>query len=281
MKMTIWLRCLALGAIAAMAVLAIAGCAPAAAPSPTATPAKSIVPDSELVSPGKLTIATTGSATPFTLMDKDGKLVGYDIDVCNALAAKLGLTPQWTTIGWAGTLTGLKASRWDMVCSGVGLTTARLTSPDFAMSIPTIQGGGYMYVRGDEDRFKTWDDLKGKNIGCVRGAWYGNWVKDNKLGGNANIVDYPGETELFLDLNNKRIDAAAFGSLGAAGLKDTYKVKVILEEYNPTPYGVAIRKEARVLLRETNNAFWEFQQSGQLAQWQVKWFGQAHLVGSQ
>jgi ABC-type amino acid transport substrate-binding protein len=279
MKTTILLRYLMSVALAVAMVLADIACAPAAQPTPTPQAAKSIIPNSELVAPGKLTIATTGSASPFTLMDKDGKLQGYDIDVCNALAEKLGLTPAWTTIEWAGTLPGLKAGRWDMVCSGVGLTPERLTSPEFAMSVPTIQGGGYIYVRGDEERFKTWDELKGKNIGCVRGAWYGNWVKANKLGGDANVVDYPGETELFMDLNNKRIDAVAFGSMGAAALKETYKVKVPLEEYNPTPYGVAIRKEARVLLKETNNAFWEFQQSGQLEKWQVKWFGVAKPVG--
>jgi ABC-type amino acid transport substrate-binding protein len=280
MKTTVWFGRLMSVALAVAVVLAGAACAPAA-PNPTPTPEKAAkIPASELVQPGKLTIATTGSALPFTSVNKDGKLEGYDIDVCNALAAKLGLTTQWTTIEWAGTLPGLKAGRWDMVCSGVGLTTARLTSPDFTMSIGTVQGGGAFYVRADDNRFSKQEDLNGKTMGGVRGAWYSGYVKDT-LKIDAKLVEYPSTNELFLDLGNGRIDFAVSNALEGGAIAQQYKAKQILSVYNPTPYGVAIRKEAPTLVKETNLAFWEFQQNGQLEQWQTKWFGKPYLIGSQ
>jgi polar amino acid transport system substrate-binding protein/cystine transport system substrate-binding protein len=249
-------------------------------PAPAEESAEGAIPSEELVVPGKLTIATTGSADPFTIVNEDGDLVGYDIDACTALAEKLELEPDWVVIEWAGTLPGLKADRFDMVCSGVGLTPERLTSPDFNMTVPTIQGGGAIYVREGDDRFQSWEDLDGMVMGSVRGAWYGPWIVENQEG-DIEFVEYPGETELFLDLENERLDFIAFGSLGAGRLTDAYDVQVVLEEFRPTPYGAAVRKEALTLLKEANTAFLEWRQSGQLSEWQTEWFGAPHLPGGE
>ena len=167
-----------------------------------------------------------------------------------------------------------------MVCSGVGLTPERLTSTEFNMSVPTIQGGGSVYVRADDDRIQSWDDIDGTVMGSVRGAWYGPWVVEN-FDADVEFVEYPGETELFLDLENERLDFVAFGSLGAGRLTESYDVKVAIPVFRPTPYGMALRKEARTLLREVNNLAWEFQENGDLERWQTEWFGQPHLVGTE
>ena len=273
-------RRVAITVLFAAAVLALAACAPAA-PTPTAEPEQeALIPASELVQPGKLTIATTGNVAPWGTLGQDGELQGYDVDVCNAFAERVGLEADWVVIEWAGVLPGVATSRFDMACTGVGLTQERVTSPDFLTSIGTVQGGGAIFVREDEDRFKTWDDLRGMTLGANRGAWYGPWVRDNILEGDVNLKEYTSTSEVFLDLGNGRVDFVASNTLDTALVKE-HAAKRILDEYNPTPYGVAIRKQAPSIRREINLAIMEWQQDGTLKDWQVKWWGEPHLIGGE
>jgi ABC-type amino acid transport substrate-binding protein len=193
----------------------------------------------------------------------------------------MGLEPEWVIIEWAGTLPGLKAGRWDMVCSGVGMSAERMTSPEFKMSVGTRQGGGGVFARADDDRFETFDDLCGKTMGAVRGAWYQDWLVGNLDCDFAEIQEYPGRTESFLALKDGRVDFTVGGRDRPPEELEEFGIKVVLPVFNPVPYGVAIRNEAPTLLQWTNYYIAEFDKSGQLAEWQTKWFGGPRPVGGE
>lgn len=265
----------------AVLVLLLAACAPGIS-EPTAAPEEErVIPESELLEPGKLIIATDGGLRPWSFLDENGELVGYEIDVCGALAERLGLQPEWITVDWAGTLPGIAADRFDMACSGVGITPERLTTPDFSLSIGSVQGGGAVVMRADDERvIESWEDLKGLTMGGNRGAWYPLWVQE-RLEGDVELVEYTNESEVFLDLKNGRTDFAGSSTLSLPVAIEEYGLKQVLSTYRPTPYGVAMRNEAPTLLREVNDAFVEWREDGTLEEWHTKWFGAPRLVGGE
>jgi ABC-type amino acid transport substrate-binding protein len=236
------------------------------------------IPEEQLVEPGKLTFGTTGNAAPFTLMTDEGELTGYDVELCREIAKRLGLEPDPVVLEWAGILPGLSAGRFDIVCTGVGRTPERLSSGQFLFSDATIQDGSGTVVRAGDDRVQTWEDVCDLRLGGVRGAYYTGDVQEHleeNFGCQAELVEYPGETELFLDLENERIDIAAMGHLVAAiRARDNPNLELSpLSVLNPTTKGLPISNDSPMLLEVVNSLIAEFSESGQLEEWHQQWFG--------
>src|SRR3569832_2268904 len=71
---------------------------------------------------GVLKIGTEGTYAPFTYHDQSGKLVGFDVEVGEAVAQKLGVKPEFLEGKWDGLIAGLDANRYDVVVNEVGIT---------------------------------------------------------------------------------------------------------------------------------------------------------------
>lgn len=76
-------------------------------------------------SAGVLKIGTEGTYAPFTYHDKDNKLVGFDVEIGEAVAAKLGVKPEFVEGKWDGLIAGLDVNRYDAVINQVGITEER------------------------------------------------------------------------------------------------------------------------------------------------------------
>jgi L-cystine transport system substrate-binding protein len=251
----------------------LAGVEQPAQQDPGETTASSPIPANELVESGVLTIATTGNAKPFTLVGDDGNLQGYDIDICTEMAQRLGLRPNFVVLEWAGILPGLAANRFDIVCTGVGRTPERLAAPDFLFGAATVQDGTGLVVRADNNQIHSWADARGMKMGGVRGAYYSSDVSQ-LFDGDVQLTEYPGETELFLDLQNGRIDFATMGYLVAAVRStENPNLRLVDEPINPIPKGIPVNKNAPTLLANVDRLIAEFTETGQLEEWQIKWFG--------
>ena len=82
---------------------------------------------------GSLRIAMEGTYPPFNFKDaKTGQLAGYDVDVAKAVAAKLGLKPEFVTTEWSAILAGLASGKYDLIVSQVGITPKREQAFDFS-----------------------------------------------------------------------------------------------------------------------------------------------------
>src|SRR5690606_2700885 len=76
-------------------------------------------------SAGALKIGTEGTYAPFTYHDADGKLVGFDVEIGEAVAEKLGVKAEFLEGKWDGLIAGLDANRYDTVINQVGITEER------------------------------------------------------------------------------------------------------------------------------------------------------------
>ena len=73
----------------------------------------------DIQSKGEIVVATEGAWAPWTYHDEAGTLVGFDVEVAQAIAAKLGVTATFAETEWDGIFAGLDSGRYDIAANGV------------------------------------------------------------------------------------------------------------------------------------------------------------------
>jgi ABC-type amino acid transport substrate-binding protein len=164
-------------------------------------------PLKNLVTPGKLTVGTTGTSPPRTYVDPaTGKLTGSYVKLFEKIAADLGLEIELVKLDWPGILPGLAANRFDLACDGASWSAARLGSSDFLMTSPTAVNATVGLTRKNSG-VTTWESAANKKIGGVRGEIYFENAKA-KLP-TATALELAGLPETLIALANRQIDLAA------------------------------------------------------------------------
>lgn len=109
---------------------------------------------------GVITVAMEGTWAPWTYHDESGELVGFDVEVAKAIAAKLGVEVKFEEGEWDGLLAGVESGRYDIMVNGVGYTEDRAQAYNF--SKPYCFNKTALIVRSDNEDIKSVADLKGK-----------------------------------------------------------------------------------------------------------------------
>ncbi|TMG96450.1 MAG: transporter substrate-binding domain-containing protein, partial [Betaproteobacteria bacterium] len=145
---------------------------------------------------GTLRIAVEGTYPPFNYKDEQGKLTGFDVEIAQGIAVKLGVKPEFTTTDWSGILAGLQAGKYDVIVNQVAATDKRRETFDF--SAPYVVSSPQLIVRSNETRqLATAGDLRGKKIGVGQGSNYADMAR--AIDG-AEVRTYPGASEYLQDL---------------------------------------------------------------------------------
>ena len=130
---------------------------------------KSPVPDSALVKKGTLTMSVNPTLPPMQFVDQTGALKGMRVELGEAIAKRLCLTPEYVRIEFSAMIPGLQAGRWDVINTGIFYTEERaklmqmLNYEDQAISISTAKGNPLKITKPD--------DLSGKSIGVELGGF--------------------------------------------------------------------------------------------------------------
>lgn len=149
---------------------------------------------------GKILIATEGQFAPFNYF-KGTTLTGFEIDVADLVAKKMGLKIQWKTIGFDALLTGLKQDRWDLVIASHGITEERAKAVTF--TAPHYCSGGIVIAMDPAIRNAT--DLAGKVVAVQTGTSYLENVQ--KVAALKEIKNFPTDVDARSALVSKRVDA--------------------------------------------------------------------------
>ncbi|MDD2400935.1 MAG: transporter substrate-binding domain-containing protein [Clostridia bacterium] len=96
---------------------------------------------------GKLTVVGSGGYPPFNHIDDNGDVIGFDVEVGEEIAERLGVELNYVTGEWSGLVEGLRNSRYDAILGSMAITDERLQSVNF--SIPYYYSGAQLVVRGD------------------------------------------------------------------------------------------------------------------------------------
>jgi cystine transport system substrate-binding protein len=220
---------------------------------------------------GTLRIGLEGTFPPFNSKAPSGELVGYDVDVAEAVAAKLGVKPEFVTTEWSGIIAGLQANKFDVIVNQVGITDARKQVLDFSPAY-TYSAAQLIQRKDDTRQFKSLDDLKGKKLGVGFGTNYMDMAKSVP---GIDVKTYPGAPEYLRDLAAGRLDAALNDRLMLAYLMKNSQLPLrtgaTLAAGNPS--GIPFKKGNPKFAKAIDDAMTQLEADGTFAKISDKWFG--------
>ncbi|KJM67184.1 arginine ABC transporter substrate-binding protein [Pluralibacter gergoviae] len=216
--------------------------------------------------------ATEASYPPFESMDASNKIVGFDVDLANALCKEIDATCTFNNQAFDSLIPSLKFRRVDAVMAGMDITPERekqvlFTKPYYDNSALFI---------GQKGKYATIDALKGKKVGVQNGTTHQKFITDKHP--EITTVPYDSYQNAKLDLQNGRIDAV-FGDTAVVTewLKANDKLaavgdKVTDKDYFGTGLGIAVRQGNTELQQKFNAALDKVKQDGTYQNIYNKWF---------
>jgi len=219
-------------------------------------------------------VATDAAFPPMEFIDENKEIVGFDIDLLNAIAEVQGFQVEFKNTAWDGIFAGLETGDYDAIMSAVTITDERKVTYDF--SDPYVNAGQAVVVRADETAIQSGADLVGKTVGAQIGTTGAFAVQDIA---DTTLKEYDTIDLALLDLVNKNLDAvvvdtpvAADFALASEQFRGSLKIvgDALTEEY----YGLLVRKgENADLLAAFNEGLKKVQENGTYDQIYAKWIG--------
>jgi len=223
---------------------------------------------------GEMKLSMSGAYPPFNFVNDKNEVVGFDAEIAREIATRLGVKPVIVTTAWDGILAGLLANKYDAICGSMTITAKRLEMVDFVG--PYYRSGRGIFIRAeDEEKIKELSDLKGHKVGATLGETHEKWAREQD---GWMVQTYKGLPELFLDLENKRIDAIVIDSVpGLLAIKKSgkpiKKVEIPSIEGGDVNIGIAIRKGNPKLKEAMQKALDEMMADGTYKKIAMEWIG--------
>lgn len=261
------------GALTAVLAVSLAGCSSGAS-SNKGSAASSGGDDhlARIKDAGELKIGLEGDWQPFSYHDENDKLVGYDVEVSQNIARKLGVKADIVEGPWDGLLTGLSTGTYDVVVNGVDITDDRKKTFDF--SDPYAYDHTVLVTRTDNTTIHSFEDLKGKTTANSVGSTYE--AVGEKYGATVQGVD--DLTKCMELVENKSVDAMVNAETSVRDyLKTTGKtdLEIRAEMKEATPYAIPLKKgkDNDSLRKAINEALQDMRDDGTLKKLSEKYFG--------
>lgn len=224
----------------------------------------------QIKSAGVFRIGTEGTYAPFTFHDAENKLVGFDVEIGEAVAGKLGVKAEFVEGKWDGLIAGLDANRYDAVINQVGITEARKQKYDF--SDPYIASKAVLIVKEDNSDIKGFGDLKGKKSAQSLTSNFGKLAEE----AGAELVGTDGFDQSIQLVLTGRADATINDSLSFLDFKKQKPdapVKIVAEKADADYSGIIVRKGDPELVAAINKALADIKADGTYQKISEKYFG--------
>ncbi len=220
---------------------------------------------------GEITIAMEGTWSPWTYHDETDKLVGFDTEIGEAVASKLGVKALFIEGEWDGLLAGLDAGRYDIMINGVDITPEREAKYDF--STPYAYNKTAVITKSDNTSISRMEDLKGKRTANTISSTYAEVAE--KYGATVSGVDDLVQT--FELLASGRIDATLNAEVTYYDYMKAHPdapFKIACIDYDTTSVAIPMRKgdDSASLKDAVNNALEELRADGTLKALSEKYF---------
>ncbi|MEI8347185.1 MAG: ABC transporter substrate-binding protein/permease, partial [Pseudomonadota bacterium] len=213
--------------------------------------------------------ADAEGGAPYIFQDPQDpqKLIGFEVDLAQAIAQDLGMKAVFKQVAWDNLIPALNRNDIDMAMNGLEITPERAQGVLF--SIPYYVYTEQLVVKKEESEIKTFPDLKGKKVGTLGGAISQRMLED--LGG-VNIKVYTGQAEPYQDLALNRLDAVLMDlPIAAYYAKPNPKLRYQGDTIGEGLYGIAFRKSDVGLRDRIDLSLAHLYQTGEIKRIYEKW----------
>ncbi|MEO0718704.1 MAG: lysine/arginine/ornithine ABC transporter substrate-binding protein [Pseudomonadota bacterium] len=222
-------------------------------------------------------ICVEGAYPPFSQTTESGDLVGFDIDIANALCAQMGKSCELVKTDWDGIIPALLEDKCDAIIASMSITEERKKQIDFTNKYYQTPAK-FIAAKGAglED---TPEGMSGKVVGVQRGTIHQDFMEGEFP--DVELKLYGTQDEVYLDLQAGRIDAAMADSVAmddgflktenGAGY-EFFGADYSIPKYHGDGAGIGVRKEDAALKEEFNAAIDGIRASGEYERIQNEYF---------
>ena len=222
------------------------------------------------------TVGTDAAYAPFESQNEKGEIVGFDIDVVRAVAAKAGIEVKFVNTPWEGIFNALAQGDRDLLVSSITITDARKQTMDF--SSPYFDAVQLIAVKADAKVSKL-DDLKPLKVGVQNGTTGEEAVSKLQGKNSPNIKRFESTPLALKELEAGGVDAVVADNgvvINYVANNAGSKFKTVSDpNFTPEQYGIAVKKGNADLLAKLNKGVADIKADGTYEAIYKKYFGTA------
>ena len=223
----------------------------------------------ETVTDGKLTVATSPDFAPYEFysIDEDGNptLSGFDMDLAQYIADKMGLELEVVPMDFDGVLSELSQKNVDLGMAGLSPDPARADAMEFS-DLYYKGGQSFVTVKDKADQFKTLEDANNKDysIGAQTGSIQLDLANENTP--DADIISLPKVTDIIAELLAGKLDAAYIETAVAESYQKNYPdLEIVMDvPYDVKGSSIGVCKDNEGLMKAVNAAIAAAKEDGSL-----------------
>ena len=226
--------------------------------------------------PKVLNVGCEGAFAPFTFIDDQGKISGFDIDIIRAIGESLGYKVNINVLPFDGLIPALVTSNIDLIISGFTITEERAKKVDF--SDPYYMCSlTYLVHEKDVKELDSLNKLNGKQV-CVQIGTTGALYAQSHLV-EATIKQFNSPPETYLELQNSGCRAVINDKpvndyfLTKNKVDNIKSVNIDAADATREYYGIAVRKGDKKMLDLMNKGLDLVKKNGKFKEVSVSWFG--------
>jgi len=152
----------------------------------------------------QIRIGVEGAYPPFSEIDENGDLAGFDIDIAHALCEEMDAECTLVQQDWDGIIPALLARKYDAIVASMSITEERKKKVDFSEKY--YQTPAKFAVPEGSDIEISEEGLKGKTVGVQRATIHDRFITE-EFGDTVDIKRYATQDEAYLDAQAGRVDA--------------------------------------------------------------------------
>jgi polar amino acid transport system substrate-binding protein len=215
-----------------------------------------------------ITVGTEAGFPPFEYMEGD-KIIGFDIDIAQKIADKLGKTLVIEDMEFKSLINAVNTGKIDFIAAAMTITEEKAEQVDFSQ--PYFQSKQVMIVREDTNDIITSEDLVGRKIGVQLGTTGDLFASDIE---EATVEQFDKVALAVMDLANGKIDVVIVDEEPAKNILNNQSgLKIVEAPFIEESYGIVVKKGNTELKDAINEVLEEMKNDGTYEELYTKYFG--------
>ena len=226
---------------------------------------------SEVLKRGKIVVGTFPEFSPMTFKDDAEINIGYDIDLINDVAERMGVEVEIKEMTFPSLFPAVKEKEIDIAISSITITPER--SKTVLFSIPYFTSGQSIVLREDYTDIAAPEDFPGKKIAAIRNTTCEAAAKDY-IGDPSELVTFETLNEELDALKAGEVDAVVHDYCVAAYITNLDPdIKIVGDPFTQEYYGMMSNINNKALIGKINEILREIKREDGLKELDTKWFG--------